>query len=68
MLIEENNCVIVHVPNGMTDQFQPFFELSMRRPKHFLRVSLNLGLAATKSKKSINILMYYFEQASFVPI
>ena len=21
--IEENNCVIVHVPNDMTDQFQP---------------------------------------------
>ena len=35
--IEENNCVIVHVPNDMTDQFQPLDLNVNGHPKGFLR-------------------------------
>ena len=30
--IEENNCMIVHVPNNMTDQFQPL-DLNVNNPR-----------------------------------
>ena len=42
--IEENNCVIVHVPNNMTDQFQPLDLNVNRHAKELLKGKFNAGM------------------------
>ena len=50
-VIEENNCVIVHVPNNMTDKFQPLDLTVNAQAKQFLKSKFECWYAEQISKQ-----------------